>query len=83
MKTKYVRENQYLIVERDNLITGDRETVTYFCRGKYVWTLGGEQVCDGLASRGPTLIASPSTLLNVIRREMQVLMRNERRAVQS
>jgi len=83
MKTKYTQTGQYVTVERDNLITGERETVTYLCIGIYVRTLDGHQVCDGLASRGPTLIANPITLLSVIKREMRVLVRAERRCLQS
>lgn len=70
-------------VERDDPFTGERCVTTYFCSGTYVRVRDREgrhpQVCVGLASRGPTLMASRETLPDVIRKELRRAQAVERR----
>lgn len=81
MKTKITVGSNSVTVERDNLITGDRTSTTYFAPN----LSGGQpgyvrihdkagrypQVCERLSSTGSTLMATPETLPAVIRRELR------------
>lgn len=86
MKTRIYQEpNGNVTVESDDLFTGDRSTVTYFCPGSggYVRIADGNrypQVCEKLYSRGPTLMCSSADdLLRVIRREYRRARNIEKR----
>lgn len=63
---------------------GEPATVEYYRRGRGVWQRRESepdiQICDGLSTRGSTLMADPSEpLVQVIRREHQRSMAAERR----
>ena len=90
MKTKITVNGNEVTVEQDNLLSGRRESTTYFVPH----TSNGEsayvrirdiyghypQVCERLASTGNALMATPKTLPSVIRRELR---REQRQVVAS
>jgi hypothetical protein len=89
MKIKITVYSNNVTVERDDQITGERESVTYFvpripdgkpgyvrirdAAGRY------PQVCEKLYGTGNTLMATPETLPAVIRRELRRRVAAERR----
>ena len=85
-KTKITVNDNYVTVEADDDSLAGRTTTTYFVRGDgklgYVRIddAAGRypQVCNGLASRGETLMATAETLPAVIRREIRELRRAQR-----
>lgn len=92
MKTKITVDRHTVDVERDDPITGERKTTTYFVRkdsedaSGYVCILDPArkypQVCKSLGSTGSTLRATHETLPDVLRRELRRLVRIERRITQ-
>ena len=92
MKTKITINGHDVTLERDDLITGERTTTTYFVphlsggAAGYVRIRDAAgrcpQVCRGLSGTGATLMATADTLPAVIRRELRRLVTIERRITQ-
>lgn len=88
MKTSITQDsNGYVTISYDDAISGARITTTYFAprsssgKAGYVKIADGRnypQVCEGLASTGNTLTATPETLLSVIRREYRKMRASEK-----
>jgi len=88
MKTKITVDSNNVTVERDDPITGERETTVYFAphNGGYVRIRDSAQrfpqVCDGLQSTGNALsVSSAVELAAVIRRELRRCVSIERRVL--
>ncbi len=89
MKTKITADANNVTAERDNPITGERTTTTYFVRhvsggnAGYVRIRDAAarfpQVCERLSSTGNALMATAETLPAVIRRELRRCIAAERR----
>lgn len=92
MKTKITVDRHTVDVERDDAISGERSTTTYFVQRDsedgfgYVCILDPArkypQVCKSLGSTGSTLRATHKTLPDVLRRELRRLATIERRVTQ-
>ena len=81
MKTIFDAHAPGYVTIRYDSIHGARVTRTFTCpmQGGYVRDLQHNQVCEHLASTGPTLKADHSTLAAVIRREYRAMRRAEKR----
>jgi len=88
MRTKITVESYNVTVERNDPVTGERTTTTYFAprtstghgyvrirdaAGRY------PQVCEKLYFVGGTLMSTPENLAKVIRRELRRRVADERR----
>jgi len=77
MKTKITVNSNEVTVERDDFLSGERISTTYFVphRGGYVRVRDdagrNPQVCEMLFSTGSTLDATVETLPAIIRRELR------------
>lgn len=73
MRTKILELYPGLVKLTYSTDDGERLTRHFIAVGGYVreWSPRGSnpQVCEGLGRRGATLMASPDTLVSVIRRE--------------
>lgn len=88
MRTKITVDRNGVVVTRDDYLTGERKSVTYFAPygGGYVRRLTEDdrnpQVCAGLYCNGPTLrVRSSDDLPALIRRELRKRSADERREI--
>lgn len=81
MRAKFTVDCGCVIVERDDPIEGGRTRRTYHVPngGGYVRDDRGEQVCEGLHSRGATLRSSEKGLSSLIRREYRRRIASDRK----
>ena len=81
MRAKITAMWGHVIVERDDPIAGERTRREYHVPdcGGYVRDDRGQQVCEGLHSRGATLRSSALGLPDVIRREYRRRVASDRR----
>lgn len=75
MRAKLTIDGHNVTVKRDDELTGERTSTTYFCMGEYVHIKDRAgrypQVCERLSGSGSTLMATDETLPAVIRRELR------------
>lgn len=78
MRAKFTRLPTSVLLEYDNLY-GERVKREFFVSGRYVYEgirLGRVQACEGLQTRGPTLVAEED-LLAQIRKEWKKFRSNQ------
>lgn len=88
-KTRFIADGNEVTIEYDDAMTGERVTRTFFApynvNGHPMYVRVRDtaqrfpQVCAGLSSTGSTLMATPETLLAVIKREYRAMRAAERR----
>lgn len=85
MKTKIWQDGNRVVVEYDDVFTGERRRREFMvpANGGYVreWISGGwRQVCDGLEALGDTLyLPEGASLIALIRHEYRAMRRAEQR----